>query len=113
MVCASVHSEAPQRGKLLRVFPQVRAELWGELDASAPGRQGGAGRVRGEQREQGGIAKGTIMSSQLAPCTPAPKEACMWVLTCGISSPMLGMHEHLNLDIYSEVQMLAWTIETQ
>lgn len=77
MVCASVHAQGPQRGKLLRVYPQVRGGLWGVLDASAAGRQGGVWMSPGRAEGTGRVAKVALMSSQLAPCTPAPKKVCM------------------------------------
>lgn len=68
----------------------------------SPGRAEGAGR----------IAKRVLTSTQLALCNPkncACRNAgvAMWHLL----TP--GAHEHLNVEIYSEVQMLVWPMETQ
>ena len=70
----------------------------------------------GESRGSRGDCEGcppVFPASPMHPSTQKSMHAGMQVPPCGISSPTPGVHEHLNLDVYSEVQMLAWPIETQ
>lgn len=80
------------------------------LDVSAAGRQGGAGRADGGRE----FVKGSPCLFSTCPHPPSTQESVhAGVQVSGTLSPTPGMYEHLNLDIYLEVQMLAWPIETQ
>lgn len=99
MVRASV-----RRRKLLRVFPQVR------LDGSATGRWAALGESGGSKRAV--KVHPAFPSQPLAPLQKSMRVGVQ-VPPHDTSSPAPAAHQHLNLGISSQVQMLAWSAETQ